>query len=180
MIKNRHYRILGVNKKSYFEVDMSAKTNVMRILDAKKVKYKIHEYESDRNLTGNDIAQILKIDPTHVFKTLVTQGKTGNHYVFVLPVTHSLNLKKAANSVGEKNIEMVKDKDLLALTGYVHGGCSPIGMKKFFKTVFDNHAMELNPIFISAGKLGRQVELNIEDIQSVIDINFDDIAEERL
>lgn len=159
---------------------MSAKTNVMRILDAKKVKYKMHEYESDRNLTGNDIAKLLNINPEHVFKTLVTQGKTGNHYVFVLPVTHSLNLKKAANSVGEKNIEMLKDKDLLALTGYVHGGCSPIGMKKFFKTTFDHHAIGLNPIFISAGKLGHQIELNIEDIQSVIDIAFDDITDERL
>lgn len=159
---------------------MSTKTNVMRILDAKKIKYKMHEYASDRNLTGNDIAKLLNINPEQVFKTLVTQGKTGNHYVFVLPVTHSLNLKKAANSVGEKNIEMVKDRDLLALTGYVHGGCSPIGMKKFFKTTFDNQAVDLNPIFISAGKLGHQIELSIDDIKSVIDIAFDDITDERL
>ena len=104
------------------------KTNVMRVLESKKISYTAHEYEPDATLTGVQIAAILGEDTSNVFKTLVTQGKSGQHYVFVIPVHAELDLKKAAKASGEKSIEMIKQKELLPLTGYVHGGCSPIGM----------------------------------------------------
>ena len=108
------------------------KTNVMRVLDAKKIPYENHAYEPDPTLSGEDIAKILGEDPEKVFKTLVTQGKSGSYYVFVVPVKEELDLKKAAKAAGEKAVSMIKQKELLPLTGYVHGGCSPIGMKKYF------------------------------------------------
>lgn len=107
------------------------KTNVMRILDQKKVKYTPHSYDPEQAVSGVEVAAVLRQDAERVFKTLVTTGKTGTHYVFVIPVAEELDLKKAAKAVGEKSIEMLKSKDLLPLTGYIHGGCSPIGMKKF-------------------------------------------------
>ena len=135
------------------------KTNVMRILDAKKIPYESHSYEPDQTLTGEDIAAILGEDKSRVFKTLVTQGKSGAYYVFVVPVAEELDLKKAAKASGEKSIDMIKQKELLPLTGYVHGGCSPIGMKKAFPTFIHETATEADKIFVSAGKVGFQVEL---------------------
>ena len=153
------------------------KTNVMRVLDAKKVEYKSHNYEDTGAVSGMDVATALGQDPTSAFKTLVTVGKSGEHYVFVVPVCRELDLKKAASSVGEKNIEMIKQSELLPLTGYIHGGCSPIGMKKFFKTTIDASAKEKETIFFSGGRVGFQVELKPADLERVIRIQYADIAE---
>ena len=111
------------------------KTNAMRKLDAMKIKYNEHTYTDTDAISGVEVAAVLGQEPDKVFKTLVTQGKSKNYYVFMVPVAEELDLKKAAKAVGEKSIEMIKSKDLLPLTGYVHGGCSPIGMKKFFPTM---------------------------------------------
>lgn len=143
------------------------KTNVMRVLESKKISYTAHEYEPDATLTGVQIAAILGEDASNVFKTLVTQGKSGQHYVFVIPVHAELDLKKAAKASGEKSIEMIKQKELLPLTGYVHGGCSPIGMKKQFPTFLHITAENLEKIYVSAGKVGFQVELSPKDLISV-------------
>ena len=143
------------------------KTNVMRVLDGKKISYESHAYEPDATMTGEEIASILGEDPDKVFKTLVTQGKTGAYYVFVVPVKEELDLKKAAKASGEKSIEMIKQKDLLPLTGYVHGGCSPIGMKKRFKTIIHETAAQIETIFVSAGKVGFQIELSPADLIEV-------------
>ena len=151
------------------------KTNVMRVLDAKKIKYVSHCYADTDAVSGVDVAAVLGQDCNCVFKTLVTVGKSGEHYVFVVPVAEELDLKKAASVVGEKSIEMLKSKDLLPLTGYIHGGCSPIGMKKFFKTTFHSSAKKLDKIFFSAGKIGYQVELSPSDAEKVIRINYADI-----
>ena len=144
------------------------KTNVMRVLDQKRVEYKAYAYETDGTLTGAQIARMLGLDPAKVFKTLVTVGKTGQHYVFVIPVEAELDLKLAAKAAGEKNIEMVKSKELLPLTGYIHGGCSPIGMKKFFPTFVDSSAEDKETIAFSAGRIGRQVEISPSDLSKVI------------
>ena len=154
------------------------KTNVMRILDSKNVEYKFYSYEADATLTGIDVAHKLNKDENAVFKTLVTVGKSKEHYVFVIPVNRELDLKKASKSVSEKNISMVKSKDLLALTGYIHGGCSPIGMKKSFKTVLHDSASNLDSITFSAGKIGYQVELMVKDISKIIDYSTEDICTE--
>ncbi len=151
------------------------KTNVMRILDAKKIAYTSHTYEADATLTGEQIAGILGEDPRCVFKTLVTQGKSGAYYVFVVPVQAELDLKKAAVAAGEKSIAMIKQKELLPLTGYVHGGCSPIGMKKQFKTFIHETAKEYDHIFVSAGRVGAQIELEPGDLISVVGCEIADI-----
>jgi len=150
------------------------KTNVMRVLDQKHVDYKYFAYETGDSVpSGVEVAKILGIDDVErVFKTLVTVGKSGNHYVFVIPVAKEMNLKYAAASVGEKNIEMTRSKDLLELTGYVHGGCSPIGMKKYFETVVDESAQNFEQIVFSAGKVGRQVEMSPKDLEKVIKIKY--------
>ena len=140
------------------------KTNVMRVLDSKKISYTSHEYEPDPTLTGVQIAAILGEPPANVFKTLVTLGRSGAHYVFVIPVHAELDLKKAAKASGEKSIEMIKQKELLPLTGYVHGGCSPIGMKKPFPTFIHASAETLEKIYVSAGKVGFQIELSPSDL----------------
>ncbi|MCR5500408.1 MAG: Cys-tRNA(Pro) deacylase [Acetatifactor sp.] len=152
------------------------KTNVMRVLDAKKVAYESHAYEADPTLTGEQIAGILGEPAEKVFKTLVTQGKTGAYYVFVVPVKEELDLKKAAKASGEKSIAMIKQKDLLPLTGYVHGGCSPIGMKKPFPTFIHETAPTLDKIFVSAGKVGFQIELAPADLITVARITPADIV----
>lgn len=147
------------------------KTNVMRVLDQKHVDYRHYAFETgDTAPSGVEVADILGIDVARVYKTLVTVGKSGEHYVFIVPVAKELNLKYAASAVGEKNIEMIKSKDLLPLTGYVHGGCSPIGMKKFFKTTFDESITGHETILFSAGKIGRQVEIKPGDIEKIIRI----------
>ena len=152
------------------------KTNVMRVLDGKKIAYESHSYETDPTLTGEDIAKILKEDPEKVFKTLVTQGKSGAYYVFVVPVKGELDLKKAAKASGEKAISMIKQKELLPLTGYVHGGCSPIGMKKQFKIFIHETAPTYDHVFVSAGKVGFQIELSPTDLINVASCTIADIT----
>lgn len=154
------------------------KTNVMRVLDQKKISYKSYCYVETGAVNGMEVAEILKENPDTVFKTLVTVGKTGNHYVFVVPVNRELDLKKAASVAGEKSIEMLKAKDLLPLTGYVHGGCSPIGMKKLFKTFIHKTAADYETILFSGGKIGYQVEVSLADLQKVIPVQTADIAED--
>lgn len=146
---------------------MAEKTNVMRVLDGKKVSYESHSYNPDATLTGEEIAGILCEDPEKVFKTLVTQGKSGAYYVFVIPVKEELDLKKAAKAASEKAISMIKQKELLPLTGYVHGGCSPIGMKKQFTTFIPETAEQYDHVFVSAGKVGYQIELAPADLMNV-------------
>lgn len=153
------------------------KTNAMRTLEQKKVNYEVKVLENAEGLTGVQIAEKLDENPAQAFKTLVTTGKTGTHYVFVIPVAAELNLKKAASVVGEKSIEMLKQKDLLPLTGYVHGGCSPIGMKKFFRTVINDSAKEFDSIYFSAGKIGMQVYVAVEDISKVIRTEYADVVD---
>ena len=144
------------------------KTNVMRVLESKKIQYTAHEYEPDATLTGEQIAAILGEPAANVFKTLVTLGRSGAHYVFVIPVHAELDLKKAAKASGEKSIEMIRQKELLPLTGYVHGGCSPIGMKKPFPTFIHSSAETLEKIYVSAGKVGSQIELSPSDLISAV------------
>ena len=153
------------------------KTNVMRLLEQKKIPYQMHDYTESGAIAGEDVARVLGENPDEVFKTLVTVGKSKQNYVFIVPVNKELNLKKAASAVGEKSIEMIKSKDLLGLTGYVHGGCSPIGMKKQFPTVVHNTAEAMENILFSGGKIGVQVELKTEDFKKIINIKFADIAE---
>lgn len=156
---------------------MEDKTNVMRILDQKKIEYKEYTYLNTGAIGGQEVAEALGEDANKVFKTLVTVGKTGNHYVFLVPVNKELNLKKAAKAVGEKKIEMIKSKELLPLTGYIHGGCSPIGMKKFFKTTIHSTAENYDTIMFSAGKIGYQVETSLNSLKKVIRFDLEDIAD---
>lgn len=152
------------------------KTNVMRVLEGKKIPYVSHTYEPDASLSGEEIAGLLGEDADQVFKTLVTQGKSGQYYVFVVPVKEELDLKKAAKAAGEKAVAMIKQKELLPLTGYVHGGCSPIGMKKQFPTFIHETAGEYGEIFVSAGKVGYQVELSPKDLAETAGCRFADIV----
>ncbi len=154
------------------------KTNVMRVLDGKKIDYKHYCYLESGAISGIEVAESLGEDPNRVFKTLVTVSKSNAHYVFVIPVNQELDLKKAASAVGEKKIEMLKSKDLLGLTGYIHGGCSPIGMKKFFPTVIHSSAADFETIIFSAGKIGYQVEVSPEDLKKVIRYNLADLIVE--
>lgn len=147
------------------------KTNVMRVLDQKKIAYTSHYYDGE-GLSGSEIASVLGEDPVLVYKTLVTEGKNKSYYVFVIPVDEELDLKKAASAVGEKSIEMLKQKDLLPLTGYVHGGCSPVGMKKFFRTTLDQSAEGKEKIYVSAGRVGAQVGLSPKDLEKVIRLAY--------
>lgn len=156
---------------------MEDKTNVMRILDQKKIEYKEHTYLNTGAIGGQEVAEALGEDANRVFKTLVTVGKTGNHYVFLVPVNKELNIKKAAKAVNEKKIEMIKSKELLPLTGYIHGGCSPIGMKKFFKTTIHSTAENYDTIMFSAGKIGYQVETSLNSLKKVIRFDLEDIAD---
>ena len=153
------------------------KTNVMRLLEQKKIPYQMHDYTGSGAIAGEEVARVLGENPDEVFKTLVTIGKSKQNYVFIVPVNKELNLKKAASAVGEKSIEMIKSKDLLGLTGYVHGGCSPIGMKKLFTTVVHNTAEVMENILFSGGKIGMQVELKTEDFKKIINIKFADITD---
>lgn len=151
---------------------MEDKTNVMRLLDKKKIKYKSHYYGDTDAVSGIDVAKVLNQNPENVFKTLVTVGKSKKNYVFVIPVAEELDLKKAAKAVGEKSIEMLKSKELLPLTGYIHGGCSPIGMKKFFTTTIDESVLNCECFCISAGKIGYQVELSLDELKKVIRVEL--------
>ena len=152
------------------------KTNAMRILDAAGVDHQIHVFEADGTMTGVEIAQMLGEEPEHVFKTLVTIGKSKEHYVFMVPVAEELDLKKAAKAAGEKSIEMVKSRELFDLTGYVHGGCSPLGMKKFFTTFIDETCVLFDTVLFSGGRIGTQIEMSFDDLASVIDITPVDLV----
>ena len=151
------------------------KTNVMRILEQHKIPYKSYCYVDSGVISGVDVAEVLGQNPEQVFKTLVTVGNSGNNYVFLVPVHKELDLKKAAKSVGEKSISMLKSKELLPLTGYIHGGCSPIGMKKQFKTVIDSSAQNFTTIIFSGGKIGYQVEVSLDGLRKVSNFNLEDI-----
>lgn len=146
------------------------KTNVMRILDAEKIDYTSYFHE------GEDFDKSRLIKQGNVFKTLVTETSKKAIYIYVIPYDASLDLKKAAKAAGVKNVQMIHQKDLLKLTGYVHGGCSPIGMKKFYPTFVDEHALTHETIAISGGKVKTQVSLSSEDLKSVIDFEYADLT----
>lgn len=150
------------------------KTNVMRILDQKKIEYNHFSYDN-MNVNAEQIAKGLGVNPGFLYKTLVTVSKTKEHYVFMVPARNELDLKKAAKAVGEKSIEMIPQKELLPLTGYIHGGCSPIGMKKQYKTTIHINAKNAERIFFSAGRVGRQVQVSPLDLANIIPLQFCDI-----
>ena len=153
------------------------KTNVMRLLTQAGIEYSTREYPVDENdLSGVHVANVLGLPPEEVFKTLVTVGPKGEHFVFVIPVAEELNLKKAAKAAGVKSIEMIKMKDLLPLTGYIRGGCSPIGMKKPFPTFMDETAILFDAVSVSAGQRGTQVVLNAEDLMNYVGGSFADLV----
>jgi Cys-tRNA(Pro)/Cys-tRNA(Cys) deacylase len=158
-------------------VKKNEKTNVMRVLDQKKVSYVSHSYVDTDAISGVEVAKVLNQDPNQVFKTLVTIGASKKYYVYLVPVHKELDLKKAAKAVGEKSIVMLPAKDLLPLTGYIHGGCSPIGMKKQFQTTIDHTAENFDTIVFSAGKIGYQVELPLEELKKVIRFELKEITE---
>lgn len=152
------------------------KTNAMRQLERKKLEYRVHTYEGGA-LSGTQVASALGQAAERVFKTLVTVGKTGQHYVFMVPVARELHLKKAAAAVGEKSVAMIAQKELLPLTGYVHGGCSPIGMKKQFPTVIDASVPEEGTIFFSGGKIGLQIETTLQALRQTVPLELRDITD---
>ena len=144
------------------------KTNAMRILESNKIKYDLHTYESDGDFDGKSVAAKIGKDQRQVFKTLVTVAPTKNYYVFVIPVLNELDLKACAKSVGEKSVEMIQVKDINKVTGYIRGGCSPVGMKKQYVTVIDNSCYEHETIVLSAGKIGYQIEVSPDDLVNLI------------
>ena len=152
------------------------KTNATRLLDAAGVAYAFRTFECPEALSGVEVAAALQQDPDQVFKTLVTQGKSGEHYVFMIPVAAELDLKKAASAVGEKAIAMIRARELLPLTGYVHGGCSPLGMKKQFVTVIDETAELFDTIMFSAGRIGAQIEASPKGLAQVIPLKYADVT----
>lgn len=151
------------------------KTNAMRIADGKGIKYTVREYDAEIT-DGETVAAAVGVDADRVFKTLVTVGNDRKNYVFVIPVNHTLDMKKAAKSVGVKNAEMIKQKELFPLTGYVHGGCSPIGMKKQFKTVLDETAMLYDKIAFSGGRRGTQIEMSPEELRLLTGAEYADLC----
>ena len=153
------------------------KTNVMRLLEQKKAAYTPHYYGDTDAVSGAEVAAALGEDPDRVYKTLVTMAASGEHYVFLVPAEKELELKKAARAVGEKSVAMIKSKELLPLTGYIHGGCSPIGMKKPFRTVIDESAAGFETILFSAGKIGYQVETSLAELAKLISFDLADISE---
>ena len=155
------------------------KTNVMRTLEQKKISYTAYTYPTEGGaMDGVSVAAYLGVDPEEVFKTLVAKGASGRYYVFDIPVAESLDLKKAAKAVGEKSIAMLPQKELLPLTGYVHGGCSPVGMKKPFPTVFHETAEILDRIMVSAGKIGFQIQCRPEDLLTLVGATTADVTVE--
>lgn len=152
------------------------KTNVMRVLEQKNIPYTPHAYDPEAGLDGVSVARQLGQDPESVFKTLVARGASGGLYVFDIPVEANLDLKKAAKAVGEKSVAMIHQKELLPLTGYVHGGCSPVGMKKQYPTVFDETAELFDTICVSAGKIGFQVEVNPAKLMELVEASTADLT----
>lgn len=151
------------------------KTNAMRFLDTKKIKYNVRSYQCDEFIDGLHVSEELGISPEQAFKTLVAQGKSGRYYVFVLPVSAELDLKAAAKSVLEKSVELIPVKDINAVTGYVRGGCTPLGMKKQFKTVIHTSVKDYDTIFISGGKIGLQLEINPLELAKIINADIQNI-----
>lgn len=152
------------------------KTNAMRLLEKSNIPFQIHVYESGGFLDGVAVAEKLGQPLEKTFKTLVTQGKSKNYFVFVIPVMEELDLKKAARAVGEKSVEMIHVKDINQITGYVRGGCSPIGMKKQYKTVIHISAADFETIIFSGGRLGSQIEMNPQDLAKVVHGSFEDVV----
>ncbi|MGO3752219.1 MAG: Cys-tRNA(Pro) deacylase [Peptoniphilaceae bacterium] len=153
------------------------KTNAMRILDRENINYDILEYNPDQAISGKEVAFYLDEDESQVFKTLVTKSKNKN-YVFVIPVNKELDLKSAANVSNEKKIEMIAQKELFPLTGYIHGGCSPIGMKRLFETYIDISAEDLTHIYVSGGKLGMQIKIDPKDLSKLVNAKFAELGKE--
>ena len=156
--------------------EKAQKTNALREIEAAGLNHRFITFECEEALSGTEVAARLGEDPDRVFKTLVTQAKSGQHYVFMVPVACELDLKKAAAAVDEKAISMIRARDLLPLTGYVHGGCSPIGMKTPFPTVIDETAQLYERIMFSGGRIGCQVEMSPEDLANLIGCEFADIT----
>lgn len=154
------------------------KTNACRLLDQAKIDYKIHEYYGSGAVSGPEVANFLEEKPELVFKTLVCEGKSGDHYVFVLPVPNELDLKKAAKITGEKSVHMLEQKKLLPLTGYEHGGCSPIAMRKELPTFLDLAGQGKDKIYISGGRVGLQLELDPEDLKKIVPFEYEDLCQE--
>ena len=154
--------------------DKTEKTNVMRLLEQKKLPYTPHDYLASGAVSGVEVAAALGEPPERVFKTLVTTGASGGHYVFVIPVAEELDLKKAAKAVGEKSIVMLPQKELLPLTGYIHGGCSPIGMKKQFPTFIQESAQKCDQIYVSGGRIGYTLKLSPQDLAGLVHAVFAD------
>lgn len=152
------------------------KTNAMRVLDAAGIAYEFRTFSCEQALSGVEVARLLGLDPARMFKTLVTVGKSGEHHVFMVPVAEELDLRKAADAVGEKAVHMAKSKELLPLTGYVHGGCSPIGMRKAFNTTVDETAQLFDAITFSGGRLGCQLELPPDELARVVPFAYADLT----
>ena len=155
------------------------KTNAMRMLDKNKINYEVNTYECDEFIDGVHIADMLGQPYESTFKTLVTEGKSKNYYVFAIPIALELDMKKAAKAVGEKSVEMIKSKELLPLTGYIHGGCSPVGMKKFFRTTAHITAQDYETVTFSAGRIGWMMEMAPGDLGRAIRLGYADITLEH-
>ena len=157
--------------------EQNKKTNAVRELEAAGVPFEFHTFETDGSLSGVEVATLLGEDPDHVFKTLVTVGKSGEHYVFMIPVAQELDLKKAARAVGEKSIEMIHVKDITAVSGYVRGGCSPIGMKKQYPTVIQECAAQFDKVYVSGGRIGTTLCMAPEDLKKVSRAEYADFIQ---
>jgi Cys-tRNA(Pro)/Cys-tRNA(Cys) deacylase len=155
--------------------DKDVKTNAMRILEKNKINFEVNTYQCDEFVDGLTVAEKNGQNPEQSYKTLVTQGKSKNYFVFVIPIAEELDLKKAAKSVGEKSLEMIHVKDINSITGYIRGGCTPLGMKKQYDTVVDNSAKNWEKIIISGGRIGSQIILSPNDLVDVIKGKYDDI-----
>lgn len=154
----------------------TVKTNAMRILEKEKIPYRMHIYSSEGGIDGVSVAKKAGLPEERVFKTLVTRGRSGSFFVFAVPVARELNLKAAASAVGEKSVEMIAVKELEKTTGYIRGGCSPVGMKKKFVTVIDSSALGYETIFVSGGKIGFQIELAPSSLAAASGAKFEDIV----
>lgn len=155
--------------------DKDVKTNAMRILEKNNISFEVNTYECDEFIDGLTVAQHNGQNPGQSYKTLVTEGKSGEYYVFVIPIAEELDLKKAAKSVGEKSVEMIHVRDINKITGYIRGGCTPLGMKKQYETVVDKSAEKWSSIIISGGRIGSQIILNPKDLVSVVKGKFEEI-----
>ncbi len=155
--------------------DKDIKTNAMRILEKNNIEFEINTYECDEFIDGISVAEHNGQDPEQSYKTLVTEGKSREYYVFVIPVAEELDLKKAAKAVGEKSVDMIHVKDINKITGYIRGGCTPLGMKKQYVTVVDKSAENWDKIIISGGRIGSQIILDPNDLVKVVRGKFDDI-----